>query len=249
MFRKPFCVIFITICLIILSKISLYSQNSDYESKHFVITYSEKIGYEEIQIMGLIADEIYDKVGMVLGYYPISKIKIQCYSTSEIFAERTGYPEFVGGVFDHQSNTILLREPSLLRKHGVIVQIMSHEYTHLILSTITNNNVPYWLAEGLSIIISAQLYFPETNVKIANLNDLEEQLRNPKISKDTREDLYNKSRLIMIFLLKYYSLTEIRTILSYLSQGFSIKESLERSINLPYDVFEKHVITLINKTK
>jgi hypothetical protein len=247
MFKKYYSIIIIVFCMIIFSNSDLFSQNSEYESKHFLISYSEKIGYEEIQIIGLIADDIYDKVGMVLRYYPISKIKIQCFSSAEIFAERTGYPEFVGGVFDHQSNTILLQEPNMLRKHGVIVQILAHEYTHLILSTITNNNVPYWLAEGLSIIFSAQLYFPETNVKIANLKDLEEQLRNPNLSKNTREDLYNKSRLIIIFLLKYYSLSDIRTMLSYLSQGFSFKESLERSINLPYDVFEKHVITMINK--
>lgn len=116
----------------------------------FETPYFEAKLYKEYSVdIGLLRDvlrKVYKDVGKDLEYYPPEGTQIMFY-TEEDFRGIFKKSGIVRGFYDGTIRLIFIpdfRDPSF-------AAFIAHEYTHAIVSILTNNNAPPWLQEGIAV--------------------------------------------------------------------------------------------------
>jgi tetratricopeptide (TPR) repeat protein len=125
--------------------------------------------------------DVYDSVGRDLDYYPPPGTKIIIYEEKD-FRDIFQKQGTVLGIFDGNIKIALKGTPSDILATGVV----AHEYTHALLSAITENKCPIWLHEGIAVYEQSR-YFPMGLGNLENalekgarlsLSDVEETFEN-----------------------------------------------------------------------
>jgi len=118
------------------------------ESRRFLLTYERSELRREASRVLRMLDRIWYKVGRDLRYFPEHGVQIPVVLyTPDKFFEATGAGLHVGGLYDGK-----IRVPigPQTEQDDTLEMLLTHEYTHVIVRLITNNNVPFWLNEGLA---------------------------------------------------------------------------------------------------
>jgi len=118
------------------------------ESKRFLLTYERsELNREAGRVLRML-DKIWYKVGRDLRYFPERGVQIPVVLyTPDKFFEATGAGMHVSGLYDGK-----IRVPigSQTEDNDTLEMLLKHEYTHVVVRLMTNNNVPFWLNEGLA---------------------------------------------------------------------------------------------------
>jgi len=77
------------------------------------------------------------------------KVEITICSSTSNYRSTTGMPGWTAAVT--RENRIVSQPLQLLKKRGVLVTALKHEYAHTVIEAIGRGGTPRWLAEGLSV--------------------------------------------------------------------------------------------------
>jgi hypothetical protein len=89
--------------------------------------------------------DAYYNIGGALGYYPKRKIVVLVYAPED-FAKLRSVPEWVGGLYDGK-----IRVPATRATKDVETKrLIRHEYTHALVSDLSEDKCAVWLNEGLA---------------------------------------------------------------------------------------------------
>ena len=91
-------------------------------------------------------DPAYWRIGEIMDTYPTDLIEVLLY-TNEQFRDITRAPQWAGGAYDR-----VIRVPTrgALAKPEELDRVLTHEFSHTLVSSLASTGVPTWLNEGLA---------------------------------------------------------------------------------------------------
>jgi hypothetical protein len=135
---------------------------------------------------------------MFFEYY--NKIVILMFDTCEELSKYINrkIPSWV--IATHINNTILILDYEVWksRNHGCFIQILTHEFVHVIISN-RNKEVPMWLNEGLAVYFAKQL----NDLEDINAKTFVDNIYNANYN---FENFYNISGLIVQRIIEIYGI-------------------------------------------
>ncbi|MCD6459287.1 hypothetical protein J7L67_01300, partial [bacterium] len=236
-----------------------YLKSFETKSLHpFVVMYDKKDKHLADKVLSFLV-QAYINIGKQFQYYPLSEITVILYNPDQ-FAQVTGSKGFVAGLYDGKiriKNTKHLLNDKFLRK------ILYHEYTHVVLRFLTNDECPFWLNEGMAQSFSG----PVSRIDLAMLSnlDLEShifQLKNLETFQGLRqvpdhyiklgktiEIAYIKSLLTTNFMINTYGMDKCLKVFKALARKKSIAESIQTVLGISIDELDRRVLEKISDAK
>jgi hypothetical protein len=130
------------------------------ESKYFTIKYAPSLIKQEAKLLVFI-DDAYNNVKQIYGNAPEDKTVVKLYDNNAVFGafikpsikfKMSGWYEYPESIKINMSS-MLDRVISDAAFHTTYLETLSHEMTHRINGQESNNNIPYWMAEGLATYV------------------------------------------------------------------------------------------------
>lgn len=203
--------------------------------------------------------DAYMEVGKVFMHYPISGVIIIFY-TPDQFREITHAPDTVAGLYDGKIRvkmTDKLRDPEEMKK------LIYHEYAHVLIKILTNDECPFWLNEGLAQAISG----PVANIDLTMLANLELEndlfhIKNMNrfggvthvIDHDLDSTLavkiaYTKSLITTNYILRQYGMDACLRLLDKIRSRSPIDQAVQTVLGISIDELDAQSMDLIARTK
>ncbi|MBI5892115.1 MAG: hypothetical protein HZB79_00390 [Deltaproteobacteria bacterium] len=116
------------------------------DGSHFTVKIEGSENAVVGQIIMILLEEAYIKIGGDLGYYPEDKITAVLYS-KEQFSDVTKSPSWVSALYDGR---IKLPVGGITQRTNLLEKVLFHEYTHAIVHRLSKGRAPTWLNEGIA---------------------------------------------------------------------------------------------------
>jgi len=124
------------------------------ESEHFIFRFSDGADQVLIHYAEEVLEKSYRVLGDILEHHPKNKVRVEIYPSRVPFSKISPLTlkDIVtsGTVALCKYNRIMIISPGSLVRGYNWMDTLSHEYTHYLLSSKSNNNVPLWLHEGIA---------------------------------------------------------------------------------------------------
>ncbi len=224
-------------------------------SAHFNISYNRDIKLKDVRVVLEILETAYREIGRSLGRtFPPTPIQVSLYR-AEGFSETTQMGEHVGGLYDGKKIRVpvfdiqgAIIEPSELKRR------LYHEYVHVVVHTIAQSNVPWWLNEGLAELLSHELAdsalallrrAKEEDVlfPLAELDDAQLQRLEP----ESLNLAYRQAHAAVTVLRAARGLPKLVLFLQELADGQPAEASLYYACRFKYTTLELAVAAFIEK--
>ncbi len=128
-----------------------------WKSRHFRISYPQNALPAIRADVASILDRAYIDIGRTLGgVFPPPPIQVVLY-TAEQFAEATQLDAHIGAVYDGKIRTPITDPNGNWLEREELERRLVHEYVHVVVRTVTGQNIPWWLNEGLAETLSKSL--------------------------------------------------------------------------------------------
>jgi tetratricopeptide (TPR) repeat protein len=118
---------------------------------HFTVSFEgpaeAELAAEALELL----DAAYWRLGQLFGTYPSAPIAVVLY-TSEQFRDITRAPSWAAGAYD---GVIRVPMRGALDQRQELDRVLSHEFTHALIRTLTARGVPAWLNEGLATALES----------------------------------------------------------------------------------------------
>jgi len=210
---------------------------------HFTLRYvgdvQEELGKEILAIL----EQAYEDVGYDLNYYPRHEVEVVLYS-DEDFVAITDLPSWVGGVFDERGGRIRIPVRGIQQTEHLRA-LLYHEYTHVVIRSVTGGRVPTWLNEGLALIEQRSPMNGEVEmVRQLAVKGVLPSLRTLNGSfvalsgSDARVD-YAVSYVATRYLVDRWSLWDVQRLLQRVGDGVPFDGALEEATRLTLADFEQ----------
>ena len=184
---------------------------------------------------------VYNMVGGKLGYYPPSKTKVVFYSEHD-FRNIYKMPVLYRGLYDGAIRIPI--SENVDEKH--LITIIIHEYTHVIVSMLTDNKCPVWLNEGIATymqneydkvsILLMRYYLSgggELSIKL-----VEKGFKSPEKNFDLALS-YQGAYAIVSFITDKWGWGGIRELLKEIKEGEHYSTAIDAEFLVSVDVFNK----------
>jgi hypothetical protein len=93
----------------------------------------------------------YWRIGAVLNVYPNTSVPVVLYTTQQ-FRDITRSPEWAAGAYD---GTIRVPMRGALDEEKELDRVLSHEFVHALVRTLSSAAIPTWLNEGLATTLES----------------------------------------------------------------------------------------------
>jgi len=103
-----------------------------------------------------VLNQAYVEVGMNLNSYPPGQIPVLIYTRRD-FSRITASPGWAAGLYDGK---IRIPLGGVNRVSAPLRAILFHEYTHVVVRTLSGNRCPTWLNEGMAEQIGRSQFRP-----------------------------------------------------------------------------------------
>jgi hypothetical protein len=118
---------------------------------HFAVSFEgpaeEALAQKAIESL----NRAYWRIGAVLNVYPNASIPVVLYTTQQ-FRDITRSPEWAAGAYD---GTIRVPMRGALDEDKELDRVLSHEFVHALVRTLSTAAVPTWLNEGLATALES----------------------------------------------------------------------------------------------
>ena len=196
------------------------------EHVFFKLTVEPTVRPKTLWNLSQLIEKTYAEVGNHLGRYPEHKVSISIINACAATSQRP-LPKWAAGCYDGdiQLSYCADGEPEL----GVLYALIRHEWTHLLVHTLTHQKCPVWLDEGLAQTIARPLLSFEKEAlqkayKKGHLLTMAE-LSQPfsQIPASQRQTAYLQAAAIVEMLIHEGSFVAIRHLLDSLGKGIPIE--------------------------
>jgi len=83
-----------------------------------------------------------------------AKVRLVFHGTTQEFMAATGQPWWAAAAT--QGTSIELQPLALLKRRGILLTTVRHEYAHYVIDRLSNGKAPRWLAEGLAVYVAGE---------------------------------------------------------------------------------------------
>lgn len=126
-------------------------------SQHFDISYDPGTAGAEIAQIRSTLERAYLEIGRKFGrVFPPERVKVKLY-TAEDFTKVTLLGEHVGALYDGKIRLPVRDKSGRGLDDDELKRRLFHEYTHVVVRYLVDDNVPWWLNEGLAETFSNEL--------------------------------------------------------------------------------------------
>ena len=210
------------------------------ESEHFKVMLSKKeapvYGNRALQVL----EDAYRALSLRYDMELPQKTTVEIYPNPADFETRTfgmpGNPGYLGVCF---GPVFTINSPSTRQRNWEAV--LYHEFCHSITLSITNNRMPRWLSEGISVYEEERANPSWGQRMTASYRDriLEGEMQSISsmsaafLNAQSDEDLqfaYYQSYLVVEFLFREYGIGTIKRMLEALGKGLSINEAITQEL-------------------
>lgn len=205
---------------------------------HFTVLFEGPAEAGLAQKAVAILEAAYWRIGSALYTYPAEPITVVLY-TREQFRDVTQSPEWAGGAYDGR---IRVPVQGAMKNFPEFQRVLTHEFTHALVTTIAPRGVPQWLNEGLAMYfegsdLARQLERAGTATTKHSLQALE----GPFSGMDgTAAALaYAQSAAAVKRLMDEAGAPAIVGMLTDLARGVPFAEAFERNTNIRYAEFQQ----------
>jgi hypothetical protein len=212
------------------------------ESRHFTIRFKGGENAVAGNLVGILLEEAYLKIGIDFGFYPNDNIEVFLYS-QEQFKNITKSPSWAGAVYDGR---IKIPIGGITRRTDILEGVLFHEYTHAVVHRLSGGEAPMWLNEGIA-------QYEEGKRQVVYKDILKTVMKdNKKISLRTlegsfiglnREQAYVAYALSLSateYLIKEFGISVVKYILEGLGEGKAVEEAISSVLYLSYEEFQKN---------
>jgi tetratricopeptide (TPR) repeat protein len=222
-------------------------------SHHFNVTYSREAERRQVREVLRILESAYQDIGGMLGrVYPANPIQVTLY-TADGFSESTQMGEHVGALFDGTK----IRCPIMDKQGNTIPKAelqrrLYHEYVHVLVRHLAQQNAPWWLNEGLAESLSKEFTATESKTlkesyRKKSLHSLE-TLESSQLEKLSPEELrlaYYQSHMTVNYIRDRYGLRNFNSLLTSLGEGVDPEVALRNVFRFNYQTLDLAVADAI----
>ena len=116
------------------------------------------------------------------------------------FVAATGQPAWAAGAT--RGDTIHLQPIMILRKKGMLVTTLRHEFAHAAMKAVTKKQIPRWLLEGLAIHFAGEgKYYPPSKIK-PTVEEAEKKLSSAKTPAEMKTAYAFAYQLVQEFIVR-----------------------------------------------
>lgn len=185
----------------------------------------------------------HDKVAPDFGYIQHNKIPVVVYSRVEYTEALSGAPSWVEAAYDGKIRLALATNQ---KNFDQITSDIVHEYTHVIIADITNNNCPRWFNEGIAKYEeyrhgeSPRLYMLglayNTNTLLAW-----DKINDALLSSDSQTALlaYQQAFSFIYYLTQRFGMAKIVEVLKSLGNNIEFNTAIQQAYGVPLESLQK----------
>lgn len=218
------------------------------DSQHFVINYEPGAESFKVRNLSLILERAYRDIGQELGgVYPPAPIQVNLY-TAKSFSEATLMEGHVGGLYDGKIRLPVTGVGGNEYGEEELRRRLYHEYVHVAVRHLLDDNTPWWLNEGLAETLSGDLSTQhvemlkqarEDNI-LYYLWDLEgSQLT--RLNPDSLNLAYRQSHFTVNYLRSKFGKYKLNLFLQSLAEGMSPEDALKKHYYRNYETLHREI--------
>ena len=132
-------------------EMELHDRMRDAIGSHFTVSFEGPAEAELADQALQSLDRAYWRIGQELGTFPNEPIRVVLYTTEQ-FRDITRSPQWAAGAYD---GTIRVPMRGALDDSKELDRVLAHEFTHALIRTLADRNVPTWLNEGISAALES----------------------------------------------------------------------------------------------
>ncbi len=210
-------------------------------SKRFIIRMSRLEATVYGSRVEALLNRAFETLSERYGYTPSEPIVVEIFDRPDDFAVRTfGMPDVAGFLGACFGKLITANSPASQRNSPSNWEsVLWHEFCHVITLQMTDNRIPRWLSEGISVyeerrtdLRGGQSMTPGFRERITTGNVTPvSQLSSAFLRAESGEDLnfaYYESSMVVQFIVEQHGFESLVLILNDLQDGFVINDALER---------------------
>ena len=231
----------------LLIKVSLEDEEekeySKIETMHFIMGFSEKIPGDSVTYVKVYLEEAYGKIGMFLDHYPEQKTVVILYPEGAYDKLLKGKPHWSLSLYDGK-----IRIPVTRFKYTNenVIQIIYHEYAHVVSRAISRSRCPNWFNEGIASKAEDHAY-PKDRELIRKylekfgLIPLRKLAVNFGKIKDRQKALfmYIEAYLLVDYIVKMSGESGLKNILEMVGTGMPVIPAIEKEFRTNIGHFEQ----------
>jgi stage II sporulation protein D len=160
-------------------------------SEHFQLSYpASTLEREAESVLRMLEAARTDVLSRVMAASPnfdgLQKLYVIVHPTTGDFVSATGQPFWAAGAT--KGHRIELQPLELLRRRGVLLNTLRHEYAHAVIDALSSERAPRWLAEGLAIHVAGEgaMFARFENKEKLSTDVIEQRLARPASAEDMR---------------------------------------------------------------
>ncbi len=215
---------------------------------HFLVKFDGEENAVVANVVVLLLEEAYVKVGEDLDYYPSGGVEVLLYS-KERFRDITRSPSWAGAIYDGR---IKIPVGGITEKTGALERTIFHEYTHAVVHGLSKGRAPTWLNEGIAqyedgrdvSLYRGWLREMAMGGKI-ELRSLEGSFMG--LSAQDSEKAYVISLSATDYIIREYGSRAVKRIFVGLADGLTLDQSIYSALGLSYAEFEESWLDSLKK--
>lgn len=221
-------------------------------SRHFHISYAPGTTREEQMRVLSVLERAFLDIGQKFGgVYPPGPVNVIIY-TADDFAAATQLGDYVGAVYDGKIRVPLKDKTGRTLPDDELRRRLYHEYVHVVVRFLVDDNAPWWLNEGL-----AETFSRETGPDLEALRAAVRENRLVPLAQldgDLLADLdadrlhvaYTQAHATVNLLWSRFSGNHLTSFLTSLAEGTDAETALQQCYRRNYALLEREVIAQAN---
>lgn len=217
-----------------------YTAENDFRAKegsHFIVKYDAGENAVLGNLVSILLEEAYLRIGYDFGHYPEDMIEAVLY-TKEQFTDVTKSPAWAGAIYDGR---IKIPVGGITERTELLEGVLFHEYSHAVVHRIAKGRAPMWLNEGIAQYVEGKRvsdlqqdfmkdFIGESRFSLRNLEGSFMGLDSKQAQK-----AYLMSLSATEYIIREFGSFSAIAILENLASGESLDEAISNAIYLPYE--------------
>ena len=211
------------------------------ETPHFNVELHGQYSIDPQDLQDVL-DKIYYEVGENLDYYPPEGTRLIFYSEKD-FKQIFQKEEPIRAFYDGSIRMIFIPDP----KDPMFKTILAHEYTHALVSMITENKCPVWLQEGIAVYEQTR-YTPVEPIylgqallsgQVLSLRDLEKSFKEETGEYTVLGLNYESALSAVRFIVDTWGWTGVEGLLQRIKNGRHFANAIDEEFYISVTVFNE----------